>query len=144
MNVKIKRIDKSLPLPEYHTEGSVGFDLYSSIDKTIAPGELAYLPSNIIVETPKNYMLMLTARSSLFKKKNLMLSNSVGIFDTDFCGNDDEIIIQVINMGTTPTEIVRGERIVQGIFVRVDKGEWEEVNEMSNPSRGRHGSTDGK
>jgi dUTP pyrophosphatase len=52
MQVNIKRIDISLPLPEYQTAGSVAFDLYSRIDTTIAPKSLGLIPTNIIVQTP--------------------------------------------------------------------------------------------
>ncbi|MBI2145131.1 dUTP diphosphatase, partial [Candidatus Woesearchaeota archaeon] len=58
MKVKIKRIDKSLPLPQYQTSGSVGFDIYSREDIEIRPREIALIPGNIIVETPQGYMLL--------------------------------------------------------------------------------------
>jgi dUTPase len=44
MQIKIKRIDKSLPLPAYQTEGAVAFDLYSRIDCVILPKTVERLP----------------------------------------------------------------------------------------------------
>jgi dUTP pyrophosphatase len=141
MKVRIKRVDKSLPLPEYHSKGAVGFDIYSRDEAIIAPGEFKMLHSNLIVETPENYMLAMVARSSTFKKKGLILPNSVGIFDPDFCGDEDEMIIQVYNLSKEEVTVEPGERIAQGIFVKVDKADWEEVDKMTAESRGGIGST---
>ena len=73
MKIKIKRIDKTLPMPEYHTKGAVAFDLYSRIDVVIPAKILERLPTNIIVATPKGYMLEIKDRSSTLKKKGLLI-----------------------------------------------------------------------
>ncbi|MDH5596602.1 MAG: dUTP diphosphatase, partial [Candidatus Peregrinibacteria bacterium] len=64
MKVKIKRIDKTLPLPIYETGGSVGFDLLAREDITIKPDEITLIPANVIVEVPQGYALILASRSS--------------------------------------------------------------------------------
>ncbi|MBI2634598.1 hypothetical protein HYW82_02950 [Candidatus Peregrinibacteria bacterium] len=58
MKVKIKRIDKNLPLPVYETGGSVGFDIVAREDSNIGAKEIAMIPSNLIVEVPEGYMLV--------------------------------------------------------------------------------------
>lgn len=141
MKVKIKRIDKDLPLPIYETSGSVGFDLLCRKEITIAPGKLALIPSNVIIQTPPGYMLMVTLRSSTPKRKGLFKPHGVGIIDQDYCGNNDEIMIQVYNFTKEYVTIKRGEKIGQGIFVRIDRFEWEEVNELNDKDRGGFGST---
>lgn len=141
MNVVIKRIDSSLPLPEYHTPGAAAFDLYSREDITIPPQTLARIPSNLIIKTPAGYMLNIWARSSLAHKKGLMLSNGVGIVDSDYSGPSDEILVAVYNFTTAPVTVAKGERIVQGTFVKVEQATWEETNEISTPDRGGFGST---
>jgi len=141
MKVRIKKIEKDLPLPKYMTKGSVGFDLYSREDVTINPRELKLVPLNVVVGTPLGYMFLLVPRSSLFKKKGLIQVNSVGIFDQDFCGDEDEGMLQVYNITDKPSEIKRGERIAQGVFCKVDIAEWEEVDHMGGESRGGIGST---
>lgn len=141
MQVKIKRIDKSLPLPEYHTSGSVAFDFYSRIDAVIPPNATSMLPTNFIIQTPPGYMLMIASRSSLFKKKGLKLPNSVGIIDQDYCGEDDEMSLFVENHTDHEVEIKKGERLCQGIFVKIDKAEWNEVDKIADQSRGGWGST---
>lgn len=86
---------------------------------------------------------MVAARSSLAKKKGLMLSNSVGVIDQDYCGPEDEVHILLYNFKKEPCRITRGERLAQGIFVKIDKADWEEVEEMERPTRGGIGSTEG-
>lgn len=142
MKVKIKRIDKTIPLPVYETGGSVGFDLICREDKVINPKEITLLPTNVIVETPPGYMLMVASRSSTPKKKGLSLPHGVGIIDIDYSGEDDEIFIQVINFTEQDVNVIKGEKIAQGVFVKVDKAEWEEVEKMKEESRGGFGSTD--
>lgn len=140
--VKIKRIDKSLPLPVYETSGSVGFDLLARETTTINPNEIELIPANVIVEVPEGYMLMLASRSSTPKKKGLTKPHSIGIIDQDYCGETDELKIQVLNFKNEPVTIEKGEKIAQGVFVRVDRLNWQEVDQMTQESRGGFGSTD--
>lgn len=141
MQVKIKRLDTSLPLPEYQTAGAVAFDLYSREDMVIKPKIIALVPTNIIVEIPKGYMLAVAPRSSTPKKKGLMVPQGIGIIDQDYHGEKDEIMLQVYNFTDQDAIITRGERIGQAVFVRVDQCEWEEVTETKETSRGGFGST---
>ncbi len=141
MQVNIKRIDSSLPLPEYQTPGSVAFDLYSRIDMTITPKSLGLIPTNLIIETPKGYMLMIASRSSTPKKKGLLVPHGIGIIDQDYCGEKDEVLFQAYNFSDQEAVITKGERIGQGVFVKIERGEWQETAEMTGPNRGGFGST---
>lgn len=143
MKVRLKRIDRSLPLPRYATDGSCGFDLYSRIDTTIDPREITLLPSNFIIETPAAHLLLLAPRSSLAKKKGLVMPNSVGIIDQDYSGKKDEVLLQVQNITNEPVTVERGEWIAQGIFLKIAKADWEEIETMNKDSRGGIGSTGG-
>ena len=140
MKIRIKRFEKDLDLPKYHTEGAAGFDLVARKTMTIAPGEIAYVPLNVAVETPRDHFLLIAARGSTHKR-GLMLANSVGIGDSDFCGNEDEYMAAFWNFTAKPVEVARGDRIAQGIFVPFSRGEWEEVENMENKTRGGFGST---
>ncbi len=144
MKVRIKRVDNGLPLPVYETHGSVGFDILSREKVEIKPGEIRLVPGNIIVETPKGYMLVLASRSSTPRKKGLLMPHGIGVIDNDYCGEKDEILIQVYNFSGGVAVVERGEKIAQGIFVKVDRFEWEEINEIEGKSRGGIGSTDKK
>lgn len=139
VKVKIKRIDNTLPLPEYQTSGAVAFDLYSRIDAVILPKTLERLPTNIIVEIPKGYMLEIKDRSSTLKKKGLLVTT--GYIDNDYHGELDEILLQVYNMTDAEVKVEKGERIGQGAFVKIDTAEWEEVDKMKEESRGGFGTT---
>ncbi len=144
MRVKIKRIDKSLPLPIYETKGSVGFDIMARENISIPPKEISMIPSNLIVEVPEKYMLVVASRSSTPSKKGLTPPHGFGIIDHDYCGPEDEIKVLVYNFTEKDVEIKRGDKIAQGVFVRIDKFEWEEVSEISASSRGGFGSTGGQ
>ena len=140
MKVRIKRLDTELPMPVYHTEGSVGFDIICREDTTVKPREIALVPGNVVVETPKGYMLLIAFRSSTPRKFGLIKPHGIGIIDQDYCGDNDEIKIQVYNFTDKDVTVKRGDRIAQGLFVRVDKFEWDEQQEMGK-SRGGFGST---
>ena len=141
--VNIKRIDKTLPLPKYETTGAVGFDLICRESAEIPPQSIVLIPANVIVEIPLGYMLMVCLRSSTPRKFGLMMPQGVGIVDNDYCGETDELKIQVYNFTDAVVHVERGSRIAQAVFVRVDTPEWDEVEQMTAPSRGGFGSTDG-
>lgn len=141
MKVNIKRIDKTLPLPVYETAGSVAFDLLAREEITIEPSKVKLIPGNIIVDIPEGYTLIIAARSSTPKKYGLSIPHGVGIIDQDYCGPEDEIKIQVYNFSDTAITIKKGTKISQGLFVRVDQFEFNEVDEIQKESRGGFGST---
>jgi dUTP pyrophosphatase len=85
-------------------------------------------------------MLMLAARSSLYKRHGLILANGVGIVDEDYSGDDDEILVSVLNVCSIVAEIEQGERIAQGIFVPVSRAYFVPTDELGE-SRGGFGST---
>ena len=141
MRVKIKRIDATLPLPTYATQGSVGCDLAARENVTVQPNGMERVPTNVIVQAPPEYMFLVTLRSSTPKRLGLIMPNSVGVIDQDYCGPDDEIAVPVFNVTERPVTVKRGDRFAQGIFVHVDRVAWDEVNVLEWPTRGGFGST---
>lgn len=142
MKVKIKRIDKSLPLPVYETAGSVGFDFLARLEVTVEPDAIVLIPANVIVQVPKGYALIIASRSSTPRKHGLSKPHGIGVIDNDYCGPEDEIQIQVHNFRKEPVTIQKGSKIAQGLFVKVDQLDFEEVEQIDLPSRGGFGSTD--
>lgn len=140
--VKVQRLDKSLPLPKYETNGAVGFDLLARETTTIKKGTIELIPGNVIVETPPGYMLVVASRSSTPRKKGLTQPHGIGIIDQDYCGPNDEIKIQMYNFSDQDVTVEKGEKIAQGVFVHVSKFEFEEVEQIKDDSRGGFGSTD--
>jgi len=140
LNVNIKRIDTTLPLPTYATAGSVGFDLLCREEIEIASHSLGRLPANLIVQTPPGYMLLLTMRSSTARRKGLLIPNGVGVIDQDYCGEGDELLVSVYNFRAEPVTVLRGERVAQGLFVPIARVVWHEVDQVGE-GRGGFGST---
>lgn len=142
MHVKIKRIDTGLPLPIYETSGSVGFDLMAREDTKIEPHTISLIPSNVIIKVPDGYSLLVISRSSTPRKFGITKPHGIGVIDQDYCGPEDEIMIQVYNFTDQPVTIDRGQKIAQGLFVRTDRFHFEEVEEIEAKNRGGFGSTD--
>jgi dUTP pyrophosphatase len=140
MKARIKRFDKKLPLPVYHTDGAAAFDLYARETVEIPPKEVRLVPLNVAIETPPGYFLLLAARSSTHKK-GIILANGIGIGDPDFSGDNDEYQAAYLNFTDKPVVVERGERIAQGMFVQFAKVEWEETEKLNKKSRGGFGST---
>lgn len=141
MEIKIQRLDPTIALPEYKTKGSVAFDIPASATTTIPARSIARIPTGLIIATPERYMLMIAARSSTASRYGLMLANGVGIIDQDYCGPADEIQISVYNTTDHDVIIEKGVAVAQGIFVRVDRAQWQEVSEIKTSNRGGFGST---
>lgn len=141
MQVIIKRADPTIQLPAYQTNGAAGFDLAASEAVTIPPRGLALIPTGLVIKVPEGYFLMIAARSSLARKKGLILANGIGVIDSDYCGNDDYIFISVYNITDAPIMIEAGERIANGIFTAITQATWNEVESMTTPNRGGFGST---
>lgn len=141
MQVNVRRIDASLPLPQYQSAGAVGFDIVTRQTTVIEPGAIGLVPGNIVVKVPEGHVLLIIPRSSLPRKKGLVCPHSVGVIDCDYHGPEDEILVQVQNITPAPVTVERGERIAQGLFVRVDRADWNEVGDHGAETRGGFGST---
>jgi len=141
MQLPISRIDMSLPLPKYQTTGSVGFDLYSRVTMTIESRTLALIPLNVVVKIPEGYMLLVVPRSSTPKKKGLLIPHGIGVIDQDYCGPKDELLFQAFNFTDGPVTVEKGERVAQGLLVRVGIPEIVEKEIATGTSRGGVGST---
>lgn len=141
MKVRITRRDPAVSLPARETAGAAGFDLASSIDVTIDPGQIVLVPTGLIIRVPDGYFLGIFARSSTPYKRGLVVPNGVGIVDSDYCGPDDEIKVQVLNITKEPVHVKKGDRIAQGILLKFAVPEWDEGEVGSEKTRGGFGST---
>src|SRR6187397_2046206 len=141
MRLKIKRLDSTVPLPTYATEEAAGFDLAASQDVRLAPGQIALVPTGLVIEVPTGHFLAIFARSSTPLKRGLMVANGVGVLDPDYCGPQDEVMIQVLNVTDAPVEVRRGDRIAQGIVLPSPRVSWQEVTEIREVTRGGFGAT---
>ena len=137
MNVSVFRRDPSVPLPKYETPGSAGFDLAASADVTIEPGAIALVPTGLVIGVPPGHLLGIFARSSTPLKKGLMVANGVGVVDSDYCGPDDEVKVQVLNFTKAAVTVRRGRPDRAGCDSAVRTGRVEGRHQRRGPdSRG--------
>lgn len=141
MIVKIKRLDTAVGLPAAATLKAAGVDLAAAADVEVPARAIRLIGTGLVIGVPDGYFLGIFARSSMPLKRGLMVANGVGVIDADYCGPNDEIKIQVLNVTDVPVKILRGERLAQGIVLPCPQIEWEEVTEMAAPTRGGFGST---
>jgi dUTP pyrophosphatase len=143
MLLRIKRLDSSIGLPAPATGGSAGFDLAAAADVEIPPKGIRLVGTGLVIAVPKGHFLGIFARSSTPLKRGLIVANGVGVVDADYCGPEDEIRVQLLNVTDEPVRVSRGDRIAQAIVLPAPRVEWEEVEETTAPTRGGFGSTGG-
>lgn len=140
MKIKIKRFDKTLPIPCHKTSGSVAVDLCSRLDIDIKPKEIAYIPMNVAIKIPDNYFILLAPRSSTHKL-GIQSINGVGIMDRDYCGDNDEYHFAVHNFTDQNIHIEKGTRLCQLVLIKCENFDIEEVKSMGSSDRGGFGTT---
>jgi dUTP pyrophosphatase len=141
MRLKIKRLDPGIGLPEPASGRAAGFDLASAVDIDIPPRSIRLVGTGLVIAVPDGHFLGIFARSSTPLKRGLMVANGVGVIDPDYCGPEDEIKIQVLNVTDAPVQVRRGDRLAQGIVLPAPRVEWDEVGDVAAPTRGGFGST---
>jgi dUTP pyrophosphatase len=140
MQIKIKRFDKTLPLPTYKTKGAAAFDLCSRIDTVVPLHQVTIIPLNVAVEIPFGYHAILMSRSST-QKLGLSPANGLGLIDNDYCGDNDEISFAAINHTDHEVKIEKGMRIAQLLIEKTETIELIEVDHLENIDRGGFGTT---
>jgi dUTP pyrophosphatase len=107
--VRLVRVGSDDLLPAYHTEGSAGMDLRAGIDEAIVlpPMGRALIPTGISVALPEGIEAQVRPRSGLAARHGVTCLNSPGTIDPDYRG---EIRVILINLGTEPFHVRRGDR----------------------------------
>ncbi len=140
LNVKLK-LSRGMTAPEYATSGSAAVDLRAALDEgqtvTLAPGERALIPTGLAISPESSEVVAIIAgRSGLGVKKGVSLSNGIGVIDSDYRG---EIQVGLINHGSEPFEINRGDRIAQMMFLPVLQADFTVCTELDETDRGSGG-----
>ena len=140
LNVKIK-LTRGMTAPEYATSGSAAVDLRAALEEnevlTIAPGERALIPTGIAISPESSDVVAVIAgRSGLGIKKGITLSNCIGVIDSDYRG---EVCVGLINHGTEPFEVRRGDRIAQMMFMPVMTANFLVSETLDETERGAGG-----
>ena len=134
MNIKI--INKSThALPHYETMASAGMDLRANITEaiTLQPLERTIVKTGLFIELPIGYEAQVRPRSGLAAKKGITVLNTPGTIDADYRG---EIGVILVNLSNEAFVIENGERIAQLVIAKHERAEWNEVDQLSDTSRG--------
>jgi dUTP pyrophosphatase len=127
---------EGLPLPAYATEHAAGMDVVAAEDIVLQPGERHAVATGFRIAIPDGYEVQVRPRSGLALKHGISVPNTPGTIDSDYRG---ELKVIVINHGSEPFPIRRGERIAQLVPAAVTRACWEEVAELDPTVRGEGG-----
>jgi dUTP pyrophosphatase len=127
-----------LPLPSYATEGAAGLDVHAALHEplVLAPGQRAALPTGLAVAVPEGWELQVRPRSGLALRHGLTCLNAPGTIDADFRG---EVRVLLVNHGSEPVTLHRGDRIAQLVLAPVGRAEVRQVDELPPSARGEGG-----
>lgn len=137
--IKIKYINNSIPRIAVIDQGD-WIDLRAAERVEMRAGEFKIISLGVSMKLPAGYEAHLAPRSSTFKKWGIIMTNSVGVIDNSFCGDDD--IWGFAALAMRDTVIEPGDRIAQfRIMEKMEPVEFAEVDHMEDTSRGGFGST---
>jgi dUTP pyrophosphatase len=102
----------------------------------VAPGGRALVPTGLTLEIPRGFEAQVRARSGLALKKGLALANGVGTIDADYRG---EVGVIVVNLGSEPVTIARGDRIAQLVVAPVVRAVFTLAGGLAGSARGSGG-----
>lgn len=125
-----------LELPAYATQGAAGMDVLAAEEVTLAPGARHGVATGLAVAIPHGFEIQVRPRSGLALKHGISVPNSPGTIDSDYRG---EIRVILINHGSDPFEIRRGDRIAQLVLAPVTRASWLPVDELDETARGEGG-----
>ena len=151
LTIKIKYFGEDLTRLESIKQGDL-IDLYAAEDVTINEMDEALIPLGVAMEIPEGYRANLLPRSSTFKKWGIIVTNSMGIIDNSYCGDNDEWKLAVFCLkgrdfinNNKCTVIHKGDKIAQfEIVPTMPEIVLEEVDHLGNKDRGGFGSTGSK
>ena len=137
--MKIQIINKSKhPLPDYETISSAGMDLRANISApiTLKPLERVIVKTGLFIALPVGTEAQVRPRSGLAAKKGITVLNAPGTIDADYRG---DIGVILVNLSNDNFVINDGERIAQLVISKHERADWEEVELLSETSRGAGG-----
>ena len=136
--VLIKKLDPSVELPKYKTNGASGMDLMAFIKEPInlKPHTSFLVPTGISVAFPSEFEIQIRPRSGLAAKKNISVLNTPGTIDSDYRG---EIKVILFNHGDNDFLINNKDRIAQMILTPILKINLEETEDLPETIRGEGG-----
>ena len=125
---------RDLALPVYHSELAAGMDVSAAVDTplVINQGEVKLVGTGFAVALPPGYELQVRPRSGLAVKHSISIINSPGTIDADYRG---EVKIGLINLGSRPYTVNRGDRIAQLVLAPVFRATISVVDDLDKTGR---------
>ena len=136
VDIAAVRLNADLPLPAYAKPGDAGLDLRASELAQLEPGERRLVPTGLAVAIPEGHAGFVLPRSGLAMQKGVTVLNAPGLIDAGYRG---ELKVLLINHGSEPVIIARGERIAQLVIQRVASATLVEVESLPESARGAGG-----
>lgn len=134
IEVKIKKLDRSIDLPRYAYEGDAGLDLRANETLDLAPFERRLISTGLAIAIPDGYAGFVQPRSGLAIKQGFTVLNTPGLIDAHYRG---ELKIIAINLDDSQSiHIGRGDRIAQLVIQKVPSVRLVEVDELDQTDRG--------
>ena len=144
LQLKVKYFDKNIKRLEKISQGD-WIDLRAASDVIMHPGDFKLIPLGIAVELPEGYEAHIVPRSSTFKNFGIIQTNSMGIIDHSYCGDNDQWFMPVYcleNRHKDKTLIKKNDRVCQFRIVKSQPTlKIKEVDYLDNEDRGGHGTT---
>ena len=142
INLDIRQLPhgEGLPLPAYQSAHAAGLDLLAAVPESaplvLTPGKHAMVPTGLAIALPEGFEAQVRPRSGLAAKHGVTVLNAPGTIDADYRG---EISVLLINHGSEPFTIRRGERIAQMVIAPVVQAELNPVSRLPDTGRGSGG-----
>lgn len=138
MMIKVKYHADIVPLED--KDNSDWIDLRAAEDVEFKAGEYKLIPLGVSMELPPNYEALVIPRSSTFKHWGLLQTNSCGLIDNSYCGDDD--IWMFPALATRDVVVEKNSRICQfRIQKKMNNVHFETVQTLNNVNRKGFGST---
>ena len=139
-NVKIKYFTDEIERLRYIDGKSDWIDLRAAKEVELKAGEFKLIPLGIAMELPAGYEAHVVPRSSTFKNYGIIQTNSMGIIDETYCGDNDQWFFPAYALRDTVIRV--NDRICQfRIMEHQPAIIFAEVEKFNNEDRGGHGST---
>jgi len=138
--IKVKYFHDDMEELCYIAGKSDWIDLRAAQEVTLKAGEFRLIPLGVAIALPEGYEAHIAPRSSTFKNYGILQTNSVGVVDCSYCGDNDQWHMPVY--ATRDVTIEKGARICQ---FRIMKNQppllFTRVDHLDAPDRGGFGST---
>ena len=140
MNIRIKYFSDKIEKLRYVDGKSDWIDLRAAEEVSLKKGESALIPLGVAMELPKGYEAHVVPRSSTFKNFGLIQTNSMGVIDETYCGDNDQWFFSAYALRDTVIHV--NDRICQfRIMEHQPAVTFEETDVLGNEDRGGHGCT---